>query len=44
MIDWQETFRAYRKWITWEHNMNLSELTHWYQQRCRFYLDEVKNG
>jgi hypothetical protein len=42
MINWQETFRAYQKWITWEHNTNLSDLCHWYQNRCRIYLDEYE--
>jgi hypothetical protein len=40
MINYQETFQVYTRWITWTHNPCSHEFCNWYQNRCRIYLDE----
>lgn len=43
MIDYQETLRAYSEWIYYPHCKEATvELCKYYQDKCRYYLDEVK--
>ncbi len=43
MIDYQQSFRMYRKWLAWPHCKEVDfELSNWYQNKCRFYNDEIK--
>ena len=42
MIDWVETLRAYKDLLDWPHyNQATLELCYYYQNKCRFYEDEV---
>jgi len=43
MIDYQETLRAYSEWIYYPHCKEATiKLCKYYQDRCRFYLDEIE--
>ena len=42
MVNWNETFKYYKKWLDWEHYPQITrELCYWYQDRFRVYLDEI---
>jgi len=41
MIDWNECFRFYKKYVLSLYTGYYKDLCYWYQDSCRFYLDEV---
>jgi hypothetical protein len=43
MIDWAECLKWYARYIGWEHNNLVKDWCDWYQDNCRYFMENLDN-